>query len=112
MVAGSTKNLFSVEAMTAATNSGSALALAPSDDDFLAYIKCTAVNGATTVSGKIQHSPDGSDWIDLVAFADQVGSGSSEVKTVSGPVFKHIRGFVGLAGVTKAATVTMELHHS
>ncbi|RLG78454.1 MAG: hypothetical protein DRO14_00525 [Thermoprotei archaeon] len=47
-----------------------------------AYLIVTALDGGATLSAKIQHSDNGSDWSDLVAFSD-VTSETSEQKVVA-----------------------------
>lgn len=112
--------LYSAQALTAASNTSTAQAAEVKFADFVGFIKTTATNGATTVTAKIQHSPNGSDWFDLVSFTALVGVNGSEEKEVliSGggsprnSVFPQVRASVALAGATKASTVTIELYHS
>lgn len=77
--------------------------------NFLGFIKTTATNAATTVNGKIQHSPNGTDWFDVVSFTAIAGTNTSEVKTISGSLFANIRAVVTLAGATKASHVQLDL---
>lgn len=92
-----------------ATNTGSEKVLETGSDKFLGTITATAVNGATTVAGKIQHSHDGTNWFDLVSFTNIVGTSGQEVKQITDSVLPRVRSVVTLSGATQAATVTVIL---
>ena len=79
--------------------------------DFIAWIEASAVNGATTVAAKIQHSPDGLNWKDLASFTNLVGVAGTEAVQVTVNVFQYIRSVVTLSGGTQVATVKVQLWH-
>jgi hypothetical protein len=102
------------QAAAAADIAGVSQAVATRTRSFIAYQKLTALHAATTVVGKIQHSPDGTDWFDLAAFTSYAGSSgpaSSETKQITDNVYPYVRGVATITGSTKLATVVIELHY-
>lgn len=77
---------------------------------FIAEIIATAVHAATTVTGKIEHSGDGTNWYDLATFAAIAGASGKEIVNVTAHVLPNVRANVTLAGATQEATVTVRLH--
>jgi len=70
----------SVDGTTSSSNGG------------VAYLQCSAVTGSTpTATVKIQHSTDGSTWVDLLTFATVSSAGTAERKTVTGTVNRYTR---------------------
>jgi hypothetical protein len=98
-------------ALTAATTNGTGVSLGVGDTDFCTFINVSACNGATTVAAKIQHSPDNSNWVDLVSFTSIVGATGTECKDITVHVMPYVRSVVALSGVTKAATVSIHLFY-
>lgn len=98
-------------ALTANYN-GPTLVLRPGLNGFIMWWKVTAVHADTTVSGKLQHSANGSDWEDVAgaAFANLVGVAGFESVEVTAKLLPHTRLAVTLAGVTKEATVHSKLY--
>lgn len=88
---------------------GTAYSLEMKQVDFAGHVIASSVNAATTIASKIQHSPDGSNWYDLVSFTNIVGASGSEVKTISAPILSQVRAVITLSGATKAATVKISL---
>lgn len=77
--------------------------------DFVGVLVCTAVvGGAPTVDVKIQHSIDGSNWFDLVAFTQLTAAGS-ELKNITAPVLSQVRAVIDLGGTITSATLKVEL---
>jgi hypothetical protein len=76
----------------------------------IGVIKTANTNGATTVAGKIQHSPDGASWADYITFTSIVGTNSFEVKyPTNQPILPHVRAIATITGATKLADVTIDL---
>ena len=103
--------LIPVTALTAATNNGERKSLGIFDCNFVAWAKTTVINGATTVAAKIQHSANGTDWEDVVAFTNLVGTLGFESKQITINLLPHVRAVVALSGVTLAATTQVALYN-
>ena len=93
-----------------ATKVGSSFNLVGRSDSHVAYIKAENVNGATTVTGKIQHSPDQINWFDLASFAAIAGVAGSEVVNLTAHVLPNVRANVTLAGGVQTADVTVDIY--
>jgi hypothetical protein len=91
-----------------ASNTSEKQSISSSTDSFLGWIDVSVNDGATTVAAKLQHSPDGTNWVDLVAFTNVVNTTGTEVKAITGSVFGHVRSVVTLTG-TPSATVKVQL---
>lgn len=100
-----------LESSLTASTTGSSLSLEPYSTDFMGWIAASSVNPATTVMAKIEHSADGSNWVDLVSFTALVGVSGAEAKNVTTAVLPYVRANVTLAGATQAATVLITLQH-
>ena len=101
-------------ALTAVTTDSDAKSLQNKCQKFIAWVNVTVCDAATTVSAKLQHSPDKLIWVDVVSFTNIVGTTGSEAKheasfTGVGALFPNIRAVTTLAGATKAATVEVSL---
>jgi hypothetical protein len=104
------QTLMDNESLTA-TTVGASFNLPGRSDSHVAFLKAANTNGATTVTGKIEHSPNGVDWFDLATFAALVGVNGSEVVNLTIGVLSQVRANVTLAGATQASDVTVELHY-
>ena len=93
-----------------ATTAGGSFNLVGRSQEHVAFIKAANVNGATTVTGFIEHSPNGVDWFTLASFAALVGTDGSEVVNISVGVLPQVRANVTLAGATQAADVTVDIY--
>lgn len=101
-----------------ATTTSDPVVMSNNSDKLIGFIKTANQNAATTVAGKIQHSPNGDDWFDLLTFTNIVGATpSSELKL---PVIDsvtvdkcmlHVRAVATLSGATQASDVTIELYY-
>lgn len=89
---------------------GSGVSLESSSTAFVGWFKCSAINAATTLDVKIEHSPNKTDWKTLCTFAQLVGVTGSEVKQITDGVLPFVRYSATLAGVTKDATVEVALY--
>jgi hypothetical protein len=70
-------------------------------------IHVTAAAGTTpTLDGKIQHSVDGSSWVDLITFAQLTGPGFQRVE-VTGTINRHLRFIRTIGGTTPSFTATV-----
>jgi len=110
-----TKTVFNSAEVLAATSNSSTAYIQQTSNNLVASYVATAVNGATTVDCKIQHSPDGTNWYDHTTFTQLVGSDGDEVIQIdktTDPFLPYMRSVVTLAGGTKAATITCELFYS
>jgi hypothetical protein len=94
------------EALTASKDSAKQT-LSQNHKAFIGWIHVSANDGATTVSAKLQHSPDGTNWIDLVSFTNIVNTTGFEAKQITSNVFINVRAVVTLAG-TPSATVKVQ----
>jgi hypothetical protein len=72
----------------------------------VAHIQCTAVTGSSpSLTGKVQHSTDGSSWSDLVTFAALTAAGKERVVVAAGTtVNQHLRATWTIAGTTPSFT--------
>lgn len=113
-MASSSKLILVNEALTA-TNTSATQSLGPRSKKFVAFLLVSVCHADTTVASKIQHSPDGSTWFDLVSFTNIVGTTGNEVKhesaftVASSAVLGQVRSVVTLSGTTKSATVRVDL---
>lgn len=98
------------EALTA-TEVGESFNLPGRTDAHIATLIATGVNGATTVTAKIEHSPDGSNWFDLANFAGLAGVDGTELINVTNGVLPNVRANVTLAGAAQAATVKVSINY-
>jgi len=57
--------------------------------DFVAMLKVSNY-ASGSIAGKIQHSPDGLTWFDLVSFTGLSGDGV-EIQPITGPVLSNVR---------------------
>lgn len=97
-------------ALTATTN-GATKALELYQTDFMGWLEVSAINGATTAAVKIQHSSDGTNWVDLITFASLVGVTGFEAKAPTTSLLTFVRAVVTLSGATQTATVKVYLHY-
>jgi hypothetical protein len=98
-----------IDAALTATTTSDAVGTTQKAKSFIGYLSVTAINAATTITAKIQHSPDKTNWYDLVTFAALVGVVGNERVFVSTAVFPNVRGVATLAGGPPTATAKIEL---
>lgn len=101
-------SLFNAQVL-AVTTTSDPQAIPPRSKHLCATLVAKDVHAATTLDVKIQHSNDGDNWHDLVAFTQLVGANGIEFKNITTPVLGRVRGVATLVGATKAATVTLEV---
>lgn len=78
--------------------------------DPIAVITTVNQNAATTVTGKIQHSSDGVNWVDLVSLtAINATSGYQVAVPTTIGLLQFVRGVATLSGSTKLADILLEL---
>jgi hypothetical protein len=111
----SSSRLSLVNGALTATTTGDPVSLSGCSKKFVGYIYASAVGAGTTVTGKIQHSPDKTNWFDLVTFTALVAVGSelkpeSAFATANMPVLPNIRSVVTLAGGALTTTVRIDLY--
>lgn len=94
-----------------ATTVGSSFGLVGRSQEHIGFIKAVNVNAATTVTGKIQHSPDGVNWFDLASFGAIAGADGSSIINLTVGVLPNLRANVTLAGATQAADVTVAMYY-
>lgn len=94
-----------------ATSTGSASTLEARSTEFIGWLDISVINGATTVASKIQHSADGTNFVDLIAFTNAVGAVSRQAVAVTIPVLPYVRAVATLSGVTQTATVSINLYY-
>lgn len=94
------------------TTNGAAVDLPGKTKDLIAWLNVTAINGATTLDVKIQHSPDKTNWYDLgSAFTQLVGVTGNELVRITDSSFQFVRMVATLAGATQDATLSVQLFH-
>jgi hypothetical protein len=98
----------------ALTASSTSLASAlPSSKNYIGWLNVSANNGSTTVNAKIQHSPDGTNWIDFCTFAAVVNTtGVQAIHPASFAVanqslFPNIRSVITLTGASATVEVSL-----
>lgn len=96
------------------TTTGDAKSLQNRAKKFIAFLNVSACHAATTVDVRLQHSPDKTNWKEIVNFTDVVGATGSEAIyegsfTGAGCVFPNIRAVVNLSGATQSATVDVSI---
>lgn len=96
-------------AQTASTN-GEAKILELYSAAFVGFSKATGVHADTTLDTKIQHSANGSDWVDLCTFNQLVGVNGYDVEQITVNVLPYVRAVSTLAGTTQQATVEIALY--
>lgn len=97
-----------------ATTTGAATSMGPRTKKFVGYVAVTALGAGTTLTPKIQHSPDGTNWFDLVSFTALVATGSelkyeNNFTVANSPVLSQVRGVCTFAGGTTTGTVRLDL---
>ncbi len=108
-------NLATEAALSATTTVGTAVNISSKAKKMIGHIAAANVDSATTITAKIQHSPDKTLWYDYIAFTAIVGSAANnELKLPSAtgidiPIFPYVRSSIALAGVTKLADVIVDL---
>jgi len=105
--------LVDATALAAASTDGERLSLPTRARTPIGYLVVKNANGATTVTAKIQHSPDGVlGWTDLISFtATSAGAAANEVKVpTAGSLLPYVRAQVVLGGATKLADVLVALY--
>lgn len=114
-MASSNNHMFLKAENLTATATSEAFKLKNESSDFVAFIKTESTNGATTVDGKLQHSPNGSDWFDLISFTSIVGTDSQELIQINNSslhVLPYVRSVATLSGGTQDSDVTIGLFYS
>ena len=104
------QNLMDNETLSA-TKVGGSFSPVPRSQEHVAFLKAQNVNGATTVTVLVEHSPNGNDWFTLATFAALGGVDGSEIINISVGVLPQVRANVTLAGGTQAADVTVSLFY-
>lgn len=80
------------------------------DQRFVVHFLTVQSGGASspTTTAKVQHSADGTNWIDLVTAttvtADATAPEVKDTTAITGPVFKYLRGVMTLGGTTKPSS--------
>jgi hypothetical protein len=73
-----------------------------------AHLHVTANNRNGTTTVKVQHSADGTTWVDLITFTTVVaGTTVAERRSVTGTVNRYLRAQITKAGTTGSVTVTV-----
>ncbi|WP_433114292.1 hypothetical protein [Micromonospora sp. CA-246542] len=93
--------LHGLQAETAGGNSSSVNNLASTANGGVAALHVSAFSGLTGLTVKVQHSTDGSVWVDLMTFTAATGK-TSERKTVAGTVNQYTRALWTVTGTGSA----------
>lgn len=103
------KVLFNAESISATVNS-EPQELQAGDVNFIAFLKIENNSGAN-VATKIQHSPNGVDWFDLVSFVATGGNTTEKINidNTTDHVFEHVRAVA--THTAGSADFTIILHY-
>lgn len=104
-MASSAKEILLNESITGAVN-GASKSLGTKGKDYICSLVVSNYS-AGTVNSKVQHSPDGVNWVDLVTFAGLAANGV-DVQTPTTPVL----GFVRAITSSGTADVKIDLNFS
>lgn len=77
---------------------------AASTNGIAAYLQVTAKAGTPSLVAKVQHSSDGSTWVDLVTFAAVTTDHVAHRHTATGTVNRYLRALWTISGGTPSAT--------
>jgi len=69
-----------------------------------------SVHADSTIDMKIQHSPDGVDWYDLLIFNQVVGVDGKQLKKMDSSV-RYLRAVLTIAGTTKSVIPVLNLYY-
>lgn len=105
MASASKKILFNK--VQTATENGVATSIGPKAKSFIGYVKLTG-RGQGDYTAKIEHSPNGSDWYEVAAFAQLTADGT-EVKQITTNIFPNIRAQSTVANGPGDGTLLVEL---
>jgi hypothetical protein len=107
------KDLFPSTALTVAgPTNGEPFNIQAKARKLIGHISASAVDGATTIIAKIQHSPDKVNWYDYMTFMGIVGAAGTEARypvTTDQAVLPYLRAQVALSGAATIATVAIDL---
>jgi len=106
-------SLFSQDGLDATTTLGDSQSLPPRARKAIGYLVVANAHASTTVTAKIQHSPDGvAGWTDYISFtATSAGAAANEVKLPSSDaLLPYVRAHIVLGGATKLADVDVDLY--
>jgi hypothetical protein len=93
-----------------ATTNGSTKVLEALSENFVAWLNVSANDGSTTVAAKLQHSADGTNWVDLgSAFTNVVNTTGVQALQLNVNILPYVRGVATLTGVS--ATVEISLYY-
>lgn len=75
----------------------------------MATLIVSAASGTSpTLDAKVQHSPDGTNWFDLMTFT-QATAATTECKSHTGPIFERVRAVGTIGGTTPQFSFTVDL---
>lgn len=106
-------SLLNAEAIAAEETTSASVSLQNSHVDLVAAL-IVADNEADTLDVSIEHSPDGENWFELVAFTQITTASASELKPIlpaTMPALGHVRALVEAVGADTIATVSLSLHY-
>jgi hypothetical protein len=111
----STSRLVLSSKASTTTVTGDAQSLQGNCGSFIGWLNVSVQGGASSATAKIQHSPDGTNWIDLCTFAAVTNTTGvqavhqGDAGFLKQQVFPSVRAVVTMAGVTPTATVEVSL---
>lgn len=85
-------------------------------DKFVCYLDVSALGAATSLVVTLQHSPNGSDWFNVVPFTAAVATGKQVIPqsgftSANSPLLPWVRASLVFTGGTTTATITCELYY-
>lgn len=108
-------NLATEVALAAASTLSTAVNLSSKAKKMIGTIAASSVHADTTITAKIQHSPDKTLWYDYISFTAIVGAAANnELKLPSAtgidiPILPYVRSSIALTGSTLLASVIIDL---
>lgn len=112
MASNQKQNLITQTAVSAASTTSASFNIPARSRKFAGILTAANVNAATTVSCKIQHSPDKVNWYDYITFTDIVGAagvGLGSPASYDPPVLPYLQAVITLSGATKLSDVTVDI---
>lgn len=106
MASGQLANLYNAAITTDTTTNGDRAPLQPRVNAFIGWLQVSGFT-AGTFDAKIQHSPDGTNWVDLVTFTQATGN-TTEAVNVTANVFHNVRAQI-VSASSADATVKVQL---
>lgn len=90
---------------------GTAYSLEGLQVDYAGLLKLSAIGAGTTLTAKIQTSPDNSTWIDWITFTATTSGSAAETIRATTFGMTYVRATFSFAGGTTTCTATVDLFY-